>query len=199
MKFRLVLPFIKESEGHFDLFPLKIDKGTEPISSRISRFKGRQAKRIEVHNSVGKVVSALNYMYDDRIGYKGAIVNNKIALSEKSEVPGVQDKVIGYLKERRGEAWHRGLLKCFESAECIGLWTYAPMVRTIERPISLDPSGKKIGLTESGTAVSVKGLKLLSSGLRELYCGTACLREPDQEALNKPEKAFWCEKANTHN
>lgn len=41
------MPIIKKIEDKRDLFPLKVDEFAELISWRISRFKDRQAKRIE--------------------------------------------------------------------------------------------------------------------------------------------------------
>lgn len=41
-----------------------------------------------------------------------------------------------------------------ESVDLMGLGTHAPMVRGSKGPILLDPSEKKIGLLDLGTAVS---------------------------------------------
>lgn len=46
----------------------------------------------------------------------------------------------------------------------VGLGTYASMVRATEGPFPLDPIGKKIRLSEQGTAASVDMLKLLPAG-----------------------------------
>lgn len=68
--------------------------------------------------------------------------------------------MVGYLKKRSREAGSRGFLKPFVSAECNRLGMYALKARTTERPFLLDPSGKKIGLSEPGTAGTVDMLRL---------------------------------------
>lgn len=64
------------------------------------------------------------------------------------------------------------------------------MARTAERRISLDPTGKKIGIPEPQTAASVVMLELLLGRLRKLYSGKACLRESEQEALINSRKCL---------
>lgn len=43
---------------------------------------GKQ-KLVKVHAGVRKMASALNLLYDDKMGYEKAIVNSEIASSEK--------------------------------------------------------------------------------------------------------------------
>lgn len=60
-------------------------------------------------------------------------------------------------------------MKSRESVERIALGIYAPMARMTERPIPLDPTGKKTGLPEPGTAATVNIVEILPGSLRELY------------------------------
>lgn len=181
---------IKVSKDLWDLFPLKIDKRAEPISLYSSAFRARQAKRIEAHKNVRRMALALNYKYDDKIGYESATVNSKIASTERNRVSAFPYSVIGNLKGRSRKMWRRRFLKLCESAERIGLWTYGLMVKMTERPISWDLTGKKIGFAEPGTVASAHMLKLLPGRLRGLYSEKGCLKEPEQEVFIKVRKCL---------
>lgn len=67
-------------------------------------------------------------------------------------------------------------MNSFESLYLIELETYNPMVRETEEPIPLDPMGKKVGFSESGTAAGVYILKILPVRLRSICGGSECLR-----------------------
>lgn len=184
------MSFTKVSEDNRDLFAMKANKCAESIRSRSSRFRARQAKRMEVHNSVRKKASSLSYMYNDTIGYERAVLNIKIGSSKGSSAPAVQYRVIGYRKERICGTWFRGFLKSRESLERIGLETYASIDSTTERLIPLDPTGKKTGFPVPGPAASMNMLEIRPSRLRELYGEKLCLTKTDQEALNKTWKCL---------
>lgn len=85
------------SEDRWNLFPLKTDKCAKPIGSRSYTFRARKARRLEVHKCVIKMASALNYAYDDKIGYERETVNSKIASLEGSRVSAVQGRRTRYL------------------------------------------------------------------------------------------------------
>lgn len=78
-----------------------------------------------------------------------------------------------------------GFLKFCEFAERIEFPTYAFIVATTDRPIPLDPIGKKIGLPEPGIVASLVMLEIFPGRLRKFYSGKVCLREQGQKALNE--------------
>lgn len=160
---------MKVSEDRQKLVPLKVAKYAKPISSHNSKSRARQRRRIALHNSVREIASALNYMYDDKVGYERASVKRQLASAKRCRVPAVQSSVVRYLRERSQKAWCRGLLKPCESADRIGLRLYSTMVGAIERSIPLDPRREKFGLVEPGKVASAKMLKLLPGRLGELH------------------------------
>lgn len=93
----------KVDEDRRDLFPMKFDKCAKYIRSRSSRLRDSQAKRKGVHNSVKKLDSALNYIFDGRIRYERSKVSSTIASSERVRVPAVRDRVIEYVEDRSCE------------------------------------------------------------------------------------------------
>lgn len=115
-------------------------------------------------------------------------MNTQIRIAHSSRVPAVQGNVVRYIEERSSEAGHRGFLLRCESADRIRPLTYAPMVRGSERPIPMDPGGKKLGLPKPGTAASLDMCSLLQGRLWDLYCRSACLQKLDYEAPKKTEK-----------
>lgn len=139
------MSFIKVIVDHLYLFLLKSDKCAKNTCSRRSRFRAKQAKRIEAHKSVRKMAFGLNFTYDDKIGYQRTMVNSKIVSSRK-KVPAAQNSVIEHLKEIGGEVWPQGFLNLCESVEQIELGTHVSMSMRTDGPISLDPTGKKMRL-----------------------------------------------------
>lgn len=129
-------------------------------------------------------------MYDDQNEYERAIVNCEIALSERNRVPTVKKRMTGYSKNCRRLSWRRVSPKPCQSSERMEPGTYAPVVRPTDKPISLNPTGKKTGLSELGTTASVDMSKLLPGRFRELYNRTARLEHPGQEELSKTENGF---------
>lgn len=87
----LVISFVKVNEDCGNLFPLIVGNFAVPISSRSNRFRARQAYRVEVHDSVRIMTSALNIMYDDKTDFKRAMVHSKISSAKKGRARAVQD------------------------------------------------------------------------------------------------------------
>lgn len=90
--------FTNVCEEYQGPFSSNIDKYSERISTRSSRYKASQAKIIEMHNGVGKKASDSNFMCYNRIGSKEAIANKKIASLKRSTLSVVQYTVARYLK-----------------------------------------------------------------------------------------------------
>lgn len=66
-----------------------------------------------------------------------------------------------------------------ESTELIRLKTYAPVVKNTERPVPLNPTGKRVGLSEPGDAGSANILEMLPDMPGKLYKGKVCLIVPE--------------------
>lgn len=81
-------------------------------------------------------------------------------------------------------------MKPYESTELIRLGTYAPMVRMVDGPITLNSTGKKIRLLDQRTVARVNMLNQLPGRLHELYSGKACIKQPNQEVLRKTRKCL---------
>lgn len=67
-----------------------------------------------IRNSVRRIASVLNYMYDNVLSYERALVNSQIPSAQRRQVSAVQEQVIGTLKDvvvkRGAEAF-----QCFAS------------------------------------------------------------------------------------
>lgn len=129
-------------------------------------------------------------MHHDKVGYKEAIDNSRIASPERRRVPVNYITVIAYFKERSHKAWYWGFLKPRDSVERIGPWSYALVVGVTEGPVLLDSTSKEIGLLEPKNTANVNILKSPLTTLQYLYSGEAYLKEPDQEALDDTRKMF---------
>lgn len=64
-------------------------------------------QRVQKCTTELKMASALNYPYDDKIGYEWSQVIRQIALSGRTKILAVQYRVVGYLKERRHKVWRQ--------------------------------------------------------------------------------------------
>lgn len=136
-----------------------------------------------MHNGVKKLPSALNYIYDDKIQYERALANSQIVSLERSKVPAVQHRVVGYLQERSRKARSRGFPKPCEAAERTGFVAYDRMFRITEGPIPFERTGKNIVLPDPEPAGNMDMFNRLQSTLPELYSRNKILKEPDQYTL----------------
>lgn len=62
------------------------------------------------------------------------------------------------------------------------------------RSIQLDPTGKRIGLPDTGTTAIVDLLELLAGKPRKQQSSRACLKEPNQESLRETGKCLLLRK-----
>lgn len=101
------------------------------------------------------MASGQNYMYEGKIRCESALASQKIASLERSRVARVYNRVLRYREERSRERWRRGFMKLSESADRIGLGSYASMDRMTEGILPLATSGKKIELPDAVTVANV--------------------------------------------
>lgn len=61
-------------------------------------------KRFEINNSVRKIASVINYLYDEKVSYHLALRNCKIPSGIRKSIPPAPEYIVGCIKSGSREA-----------------------------------------------------------------------------------------------